>query len=161
MVVVLVVLSTLSLLAISASYDTDTQFKIVRNDQFVTNAHIAAYSEINAQLDDINLNEPDENDEIILDLIETTVADPWTLKRSELQGPHIDQGAFEQQVQFELLCAPNSCPAPPGYSLSKVTKVLRGRMRSQAELAAGNGSSSDQSQSFWYLLPQNSLYTFE
>jgi len=161
MVVVLVVLSTLSILALSASYDTDTQFKIVRNDQFLSNAHLAAYSEINAQLDQINLNEPDENDEIILDLIEITVADPWMLENTELQGPHIKKGAFEQQVQFELLCAPNVCPAPPGYSLSKVTKVLRGRVRSQAELAVGSGSFSDQSQSFWYLLPQSSLYTFE
>lgn len=160
LLVVLVLIIGISSIAVSSITDTSLQFKMVRNDQFHTSAYLSAYSEINAQLGKINKNDETEFDETILDLLSLTVGEPKLLSEADLAGPHKSAGAFDLRVEYLLTCDPDHCPSPPGYTMSQTTKVLRAAIDSRAEMEA-SGAMSDQRQSFWYLLPQTEITTFD
>jgi uncharacterized membrane protein YciS (DUF1049 family) len=159
-VIVLVLLIGLTVITLGSTVDTEFQFKTVRNDQFYTSAYLSAYSEINAQLGSINNNEEADSDELILDLLTYTVGESNPVLQEDLVGPHKGVGAFIQDVSYTLSCNPSYCPSPPGYTASEITKVLRATIDSQADMVA-SGASSSQQQSFWYLLPQTDLVTFD
>ncbi len=160
LVVVLILLVSLTTLSLSVTNDAGSQFQIVRNDQFYSNAYHAAYSEINAQLDAINSNEQTDTDDPILWLLTAEVEQPQVLSTDLLAGPHKGIGAFEQEVSYTLACSPDYCNSPPGYSLSENTKVLRASIDSNSDMIA-SGAASRQRQTFWYLLPQTDVVTFE
>ncbi len=153
MIVVLIVMTALSLLAMSSVSDTHLQLSMVRNDQLYLNAHRVALSEINAQIDVININPSNELDDLIMDLLEFDVDQLWELESEDLLGPHAGAGAYDQWLALSVACDPDDCLPPPGYSLDDATRVLRGRIQSNASLG-DSGARSDQTQSFWYLLPQ-------
>lgn len=157
LLVVLVLLISLSVLTLSSTSDTNIQFQIVRNDQFYTGAYLSAYSEINAQLGIINANEDSDDDEKLLEMLTYEVGKPQALDPDQLARAH---GAYKQEVDYTVTCDPNHCPSPPGYTMSDITKVLRARLDSRSNMDA-SGAASDQSQTFWYLLPQTDLVTFE
>lgn len=160
LVIVMILLVSLSILAVGSTQDTGLQFKMVKNDQLYTSAYLAAYSEINAQLDVINTNSADEIDPAIMNLVVLKKDDSIHLEADELVGPHQGESAFEQSVEFVLSCTPDRCPTPPGFTISQMTSVLRARIDSRTEME-GSGAASDQSQAFWYLVPQTSLVTFD
>ena len=160
LIVVLVIMTTVSLLALASMSDTNMQLNMVRNDQFYVNAYRVSISEINAQLDSINANAASEDDEIILSLLDLEPDTPLEVASDEMLGPHADLGAFDQVLEISPSCEVDSCPSPPGFSHSKFTKVYRGSINSIATMS-GTGSSSDQSQGFWYLLPQSGVTTFD
>lgn len=160
LVIVMILLVSLSILAVGSTQDTGLQFKMVRNDQLYTSAYLAAYSEINAQLDVINTNDDDEIDPAIVNLVQLKAGDSIPLEPDSLAGPHQGDSAFDQTVEFVLSCTPDRCPTPPGFTISQMTSVLRARINSRTDME-GSGAASDQSQSFWYLVPQTSLVTFD
>lgn len=160
LIVVLVLLIGMSVVTLSTISDTGLQFKMVRNDQFYTSAYLAAYSEINAQLGNINANDETESDVKVLELLTYDVGEVYPIPQKELSGPHKGAGAFHQKVAFTLSCDPSNCPSPPGYTVSEITKVLRATIDSRADMVAA-GAMSDQRQSIWYLLPQTDLVTFD
>lgn len=153
LIVVLVVMTALSLLAMSSMSDTNIQLAMVKNDQFYLNAHRVALSEINAQLDLINANEPDELDPTILSLLEFDVDQPWEFDADEMLGPHGGIGAFDQTISMAMACDPDDCIAPAGYSIDNQTRTLRVNVQSSASFG-DTGARSDQTQGFWFLLPQ-------
>ncbi|MFK8020182.1 MAG: hypothetical protein AB8B86_10465 [Pseudomonadales bacterium] len=153
LIVVLVVMTALSLLAMSSMSDTNIQLAMVKNDQFYLNAHRVALSEINAQLDLINGNAPDDLDPTILALLEFDVDQPWELDTDELLGPHGGVGAFDQNISMAMACDPDDCLAPAGYSIDNQTRTLRVNLQSSASFG-DTGARSDQIQGFWFLLPQ-------
>ncbi|MBX2885318.1 MAG: hypothetical protein KTR32_35515 [Granulosicoccus sp.] len=160
LVIILVILSSMSILVLGSGSESRLESAIVRNDQFRVNAYRVALSEINAQIQDININAVTEDDEAILQLIYRDNTKPWELSENELRGPAKGKGAYTQGVALSVLCDPDHCPAPAGYSLSGNTKVLRARIESSAQLH-DTGAQSSQAQSFWYLLPQSGITTFE
>lgn len=153
MIVVLVVMTALSLLAMSSMSDTNMQLAMVKNDQFYLNAHRVALSEINSQLDAINSNPKDDLDQVILTLLEYDVDEEWVFDSDSYVGPHAGAGAFDQQFSMAAACNPNDCIAPPGYSIDNQTRVLRANVQSNASFG-DTGARSNQTQGFWYLLPQ-------
>ena len=154
LLVVLVLMVTMTILAISTTDDSYLQSQMVRDDQFRTSAYQAAYSEINAQLGVINSNDPGEIDPLILDLYSAPVKMLQHFPDAALAGPHKNEGAFDQTVSYRLACNPADCPSPPGFSYSGVTKVIYGTIESEAEVISSS-ISSDQIQTFWYLIPQD------
>lgn len=160
MIVVLVIMMSISLLALASMSDTNLQLNMVRNDQFYVNAYRVSNSEINAQIDFVNSNPATEDDNIILSLLELDVDVPLTVGGDEMLGPHTDISAFTQTLEIVPSCQVDSCPSPPGFSHSKFTKVYRGEINSVATMT-DSGSRSDQSQGFWYLLPQSGVTTFD
>ena len=160
LVVVLILVVALTTLSLTVSQDSSTQFNIVRNSQFYSNAYHAAYSEINAQLNVINSNDQTAVDDSILWLLAGEVNEPKLVPSTSLAGPHKGVGAFDQEVSFTLACDPTNCPSPPGYSLNKNTKVLRASIDSVADMPE-SGAASLQRQSVWYLLPQTDVITFD
>jgi|GEM_PF-4815211 len=134
LVVVLILVVALTTLSLTVSQDSSTQFNIVRNSQFYSNAYHAAYSEINAQLNVINSNDQTAVDDSILWLLAGEVNEPKLVPSTSLAGPHKGVGAFDQEVSFTLACDPTNCPSPPGYSLNKNTKVLRASIDSVADM---------------------------
>ena len=160
LVVILVILSSMSILVLGSGSESRLESAVVRNDQFRINAYRVALSEINAQVQDINNNTATEDDEVILQMIYRDTSVPWKLSEKEIRGPDKGKGAFSQDVSFSVLCEPDFCPAPAGYSMSGTTKVLRGRVSSSARLH-DTGAQSSQAQSFWYLLPQSGITTFD
>jgi len=157
---ILVVMSALSVIVLGSTDVERMQFLIVRNDQFRVAAYRVAMSEINAQLNAINSNAEEDEDPLILSLLYRKLNTAWQLPEKKLQGPEKGQGAYAQSVGVSTLCDPDHCPSPAGYSLTRATRVLRARIDSKAALHQ-SGSRSSQSQSFWYLLPQSGIVTFE
>lgn len=160
LVVVLMLLVVLTTISLSLTNDAGSQFQIVRNDQFYANAYHSAYSEINAQLDVINSNEQSEVDNSILWILTADVDTAQPLDADSLVGPHKGVGAFDQTISYTLACNPDNCPSPPGYSLTENTKVLRASIDSTADMVT-SGAASRQRQTFWYLLPQTNIITFD
>jgi len=154
LLVVLVMMVSMTILAISTTDDSYLQSQMVKDDQFRTSAYQAAYSEINAQLGVINSNDSGEIDQLILDLYSAPVKILQKFPDADLAGPHKNEGPFNQSVSYRLACKPADCPSPPGFSLSGVTKVIYGTIESQAEVI-NSSISSDQTQTFWYLIPQD------
>ncbi|MFK7734143.1 MAG: hypothetical protein AB8B48_21150 [Pseudomonadales bacterium] len=151
MLIVLIILTSVSILSLSSMQDLSMQLNMVRNNQFYVNAYHVAYSEINAQLDVINTNSNLEDDALILDLMQQDVDE---MVGFDFVGPHSGAGAYTQTLQIAPSCEAEVCPSPPGYSMGSFTRVLRGEIASVARLGA-SGSQSNQSQNFWYLLPQS------
>ena len=149
MLVALVVVAAVSLVAIAGMQDTNTQSNMIRNEQLYTNAYSVAFSEINAQLDVVNLNDSDEIDPMIVTLIDQQVG---TFVAQSMVGPDAGAGAFNQTLQQATLCDIDSCTAPPGYSIGAGTRVLKAEINSVATFP-GATSRSDQTQGYWYLLP--------
>lgn len=160
LVIILVILSSMSILVLGSGSESRLESAVVRNDQFRINAYRVALSEINAQVQDINNNTAIEDDDTILQMIYRDTSVPWKLSEKEIRGPNKGKGAFSQDVAFSVLCEPDFCPAPAGYSMSGSTKVLRGQISSSARLH-DTGAQSSQIQSFWYLLPQSGITTFD
>lgn len=160
LIVVLIIMTTISLLSLASMSDTTMQLNMVRNDQFYVNAYRVSNSEINAQIDSININASTEDDEIILSLLELDLGSTLEVADDELLGPHAGSSAFDQTVGILPVCEIDSCPSPPGYSHSKYTKVYRGEINSIASMSS-SASASNQSQGFWYLLPQSGVTTFD
>lgn len=160
LVIILVILSSVSILVLGSGAESELESAIVRNDQFRVNAYRVAHTEITAQIQDINGNSATEDDDAILQLLYRDNSVPWKLTESELRGPDKGKGAYSQDVSFSVLCDPAYCPAPAGYSMSDSIKVLRGMVSSDAQLH-DTGAQSSQSQSFWYLLPQSGITTFD
>ena len=69
LVVVLVILVAMTFLGLGAMSDSNLQLSMVRNAQLQNRAHNAALSEVNAQIDFINENNPGETDPTILAVI--------------------------------------------------------------------------------------------
>lgn len=149
MIVALIVVTVISLVAMSGMQDSNTQTNMVRNEQLHANAYQVAMSEINAQLDGVNLNDSDEIDNLIVTLISQEVG---TFAAQPMLGPDGGSGAFNQTLTQASLCDIDSCTAPPGYSLGGGTRVLKAEINSVANLS-NLTSRSDQTQGFWYLLP--------
>lgn len=159
-IVVLVILLTISLLALGSMSNTNLQLSMVRNDQFYVNAYRVAFSEINAQVDAINANDANEEDPIILTLLELGEGVEHPIDGADLLGPHAGTSAFTQTLSMVAVCEPENCPSPPGFTQSKTVKVMRGEVNSLARLGE-SGALSNQSQAFWYLLPQSGITTFD
>ncbi len=151
MLIVLVILTSVSILSLSSMQDLTMQLNMVRNNQFYVNAYHVAYSEINAQLDVVNSNAKTADDDLILDLLQQDVDE---MVDFDFVGPHSGAGAYTQTLQIAPSCEAEVCPSPPGYSMGSFTRVFRGEIASVARLG-GSGSQSNQSQNFWYLLPQS------
>lgn len=151
MLIVLIILTSVSILSLSSMQDLTMQLNMVRNNQFYVNAYHVAYSEINAQLDVVNSNLSTEDDALILELLEQDVDEMVSF---DFVGPHAGAGAYTQTLQIAPSCEAEACPSPPGYSMGSFTKVFRGEIASVARLG-NSGSQSNQSQNFWYLLPQS------
>lgn len=149
MIIALVVVAAVSLIAIAGMQDVNTQSKMVRNEQLHTTAYQVAMSEINAQLDSINLNDSDDLDAIVVTLLNQEVG---SFVDQSMLGPDAGGGAFEQGLMQASLCDIDSCTAPPGYSIGAGTRVLKAEINSVAAFP-GATSRSDQTQGFWYLLP--------
>ncbi len=160
LIVVLVIMTTISLLSLGSMSDTTMQMNMVRNDQFYVNAYRVSNSEINAQVDFINSNPSNDDDQIILSLLEIDLGATLDFAADELLGPHAGSSAFDQTVGIMPLCEIDSCPSPPGFSHSKYTKVYRGQINSIASMSS-SAATSNQSQGFWYLLPQSGVTTFD
>jgi len=160
LIVILVILTSVSVLVLSADSESRLESAIVRNEQFRVNAYRVAISEINAQIQEINSNAPAEDDYTILQMLYRDNSKPWDLTEELMMGPEKGAGAYTQDVSYSMLCDPADCPEPSGYSMSHNTKVLRGRVNSTARLH-DTGAQSRQAQSFWYLLPQSGITTFD
>ena len=73
LIVVLVLLAAITFLGLAAFSDSNLQFVMVRNNQLQSYTHTAALTEISAQLDRINVNDPKETDEILVRVIQNGV----------------------------------------------------------------------------------------
>lgn len=73
LIVVLVILVAMTFLGLGGMSDSNLQLAMVRNSQLQTGVYTAALTEINAQLDAINTNNESDVDNIILNLVQTTV----------------------------------------------------------------------------------------
>lgn len=160
LVIILVILTSVSVLVLSSESETRLESAIVRNTQFKVNAYRVAKSEINAQMQDINANEDADDDYMILQMLYRDNDTPWDLTEKLMLGPEKGVGAYTQEVSFSMLCNPSDCPEPAGFSMSRNTKVMRARIASSARLH-DSGAQSAQAQSFWYLLPQSGITTFD
>lgn len=74
LVVVMVVLVVMTFLGLGAMSDANIQLAMVRNNQLQTVAHIAAQTELEAQLSEINGNDGTIADPIILDMLDVGLA---------------------------------------------------------------------------------------
>ena len=163
LIVVLVILVVMTFLGLGAMSDNNIQLAMVRNSQMQTSAHIAALTEINAQIDDINGNAPGATDQVILDLVQavTTLAngvnsrsiDPDRLLEGVL-GVDLDNGESSPYDAQLTLTEPNADIFLPvdGHSLSPDASVkwLLMEYRSQAGVKH-TSTESDQVQGFRYL----------
>jgi hypothetical protein len=150
LIVSLIVLAAMTILGLSSIRSTSVQQLIIKNMQFLTAAQHIARTEINGQLDIINLNEPDP---LILDLLTTPVNDvaDTTGTKTDSAGLAYEQTAFDQKTTITMICS--DCPAPiGGFSFGFGISALVGTIDSEASMN-NSAASSSQEQGFWYLKP--------
>lgn len=159
LIVTLVILVAMTTLGLSSIRSTSIQQAIIKNTQFLMSARNTSKTEINGQLDNININAPSADDDIIQDIIdagannEFTVADT-TAGNSNTTNLTTTQVAYGQKVTMTMNC--RACPAPTGgFSYGIGVQALTATINSEAALN-NTAASSTQEQGFWYLVPAGS-----
>jgi len=155
LIVAMVALLVLTILGVTTMTDVLNQSSVVRNEQFRQQVFYAASSELNVQIEDVNINEQNEDDQIILDLIaegvfggqmEMEITDDNNPKFfTNPEGVILNSGDING-VRADL----RGCP---GESIGKVN-VIAGNINVTANLDDGRGSiKSAQTQRYVYCWP--------
>jgi Tfp pilus assembly protein PilX len=148
LIVTLMILVAMTTLGLSSIRSTSIQQTIVKNTQFLMSARNAAKTEINAQLDVININPPADLDAIIQTIIDT--GENITVSAGLAKA----QTTYGQTVTMTMNC--RACPAPTGgFSYGIGVQALTATISSEAELN-NTAAKSAQDQGFWYLIPAGS-----
>ena len=159
LVVVLVILIAMTFLGLSGMSDSNLLLAMVRNSQFQTGVYTVALTEINAQLDRINTNAEAEDDQIILNLIQTRVGNNDTSRSNDLSNDLLTDDILGADTAGHYtrtltLTEPNTDTYLPvsGMSLSpdSTVKWLVMELNSEAAMTDAR-SSSNQIQGFKYL----------
>jgi len=159
LIVALVALLILTVLGVTTMTDVLNQSSVVRNEQFRQQVFYAASSELNVQIESVNDNAQTEDDQIILDLIDTgffggemkmdiTPIDAADSNPKFLTDP---EGVILSNGDINGIRADfRGCP---GESIGKV-KVIAGNINTTAKLDDGRESiKSAQTQRYLYCWP--------
>jgi Tfp pilus assembly protein PilX len=148
LIVTLMILVAMTTLGLSSIRSTSIQQTIVKNTQFLMSARNVAKTEINAQLDIININAATEPDTIIQTMIDAGENNPRNTSLAK------QQSTYGQTVSMTLNC--KACPAPTGgFSYGLGVQALMATITSTAEMTS-TAANSTQEQGFWYLVPAGS-----
>jgi Tfp pilus assembly protein PilX len=155
LIISLIVLAAMTVLGVSSIRSTGIQQLIIKNQQFLMAAQNIARTEINGQLDLINLN-GDLPDTIMNTLISLKVNNPLPI--ADTTGSNTDktalayeQTAFDQKTTMTMTC--RRCTAPiGGFSYGLGISALTGVIESEASMN-DSAATSTQEQGFWYLMP--------
>jgi hypothetical protein len=148
LIVALVLLAVMTTLGFTSLRSTNIQQAIINNSQFLASARNAALTEINAHIDSINIGNPGDRDQILLDILNGGTID----LSGSLNTP---QTAYSQSFTATVDC--DDCPAPPGFSLEGGSgfDTARITLKSTAELDATSATST-QYQGYYYVKPSGS-----
>jgi len=158
LIVALVALLILTVLGVTTMTDVLNQSSVVRNEQFRQQVFYAASSELNVQINSVNDNAQSEDDEIILDLMESGVfGGEMVMEISNDNGD--DSPKFMTEPVGVILSDAeiNGVRADrfgcPGESIGKIN-VLAGNINTTAKLDDGRESiKSAQTQRYVYCWP--------
>ena len=152
LVVVLVILLALTFLGLGAMSDSNLQLAMVRNAQLQNMAHSGALTEINAQIDVVNMNEEDELDAIVVAAVATPAAVDLT---GDLLLPGILGATVANSLDQQLTVTEVNGGAPPpveGTSLDPNAPVKWLAFELDSAVGIQNtASNSNQIQGFRYL----------
>ena len=160
LVVTLLILVAMTTLGLTSIRSSSIQQAIVKNTQFLMSARNVAKTEINGQLDAINLGPTTQVDTIIQTLMDTgentehLIANTTGNQDVTIENLTTTQTAYSQRVSMTMNC--RACPAPVGgFSYGLGVQALTATIQSEAELD-NSSATSIQEQGYWYLVPAGS-----
>lgn len=152
LIVTMVVVFLISVAVMSTLGGMGHQEENTRNHQFRLAALTAAASEISAQINVVNQNSYDEDDQIILDLLNTRgVERDYELDLGSSSNPVLTNPPHVTVKDVSISAEMARSVPCPGESIG-TTKVLMGTIHARAELA-DTGIQSTQKQHFLYCWP--------
>jgi type II secretory pathway pseudopilin PulG len=157
LIVALVLLAVMTTLGFTSLRSTNIQQAIINNSQFLASARNVALTEINAHIDSINIGNPSDRDQVLLDILDSggTIIIADSINSDEATGLNAPQTAYSQSFTATVDC--DDCPAPPGFSLEGGSgfDTARITLQSRAELDATSAAST-QYQGYYYVKPSGS-----
>lgn len=160
LIVALVIMSAVTILALSSMSDVNLELATARNTQFNTMAFNIVESEINTQIDVVNSNRPEEVDTLFQEMAraeENTFYFGRDLPTPvNLSNTRSINSSFERDIAFTKICSPTGTKCDISTSSSKdndsiaFTKI---QIRSRAQHGSALAANSDQSQTIAYQVP--------
>lgn len=151
--VALVALIVLTVLGVATMGDVINQSSVVRNEQFRQSVFYATSSELNVQIDRVNRNTQNEDDQIILDLLNSSLdGKDMELDITYNNDPRILTNPVDSTLG-DVKITGNRLKWCPGESVNKVNAIA-GSIEATATLDDGRGSiRSSQRQRYIYCWP--------